>query len=61
MNNFTRRQMNMKTKLCDNCNSEIVTVKRGNRFVTECSYCGESVEKGTVIEDFIPEYSRDNE
>lgn len=47
--------MNSKAKLCDKCNSEIITVKRDNRFVAECSYCGLPQEKGFYIEEFIPE------
>lgn len=45
----------MKAKLCDNCNSEIKIIRKGNRYVAECSYCGMTPDKGFVIEDFVPE------
>lgn len=47
----------MDTKNCDICNSVIITVKKGNSFVAECSYCGEPYEKGIVIEHFLDEYN----
>ena len=42
----------MKAKLCDNCHSEIIKVKRGRRISVECSYCGEPYEE-VGIEDLI--------
>jgi DNA-directed RNA polymerase subunit M/transcription elongation factor TFIIS len=50
--------MNSKAKMCDNCNSQIITIKRNGRLVAECSYCGESSDAGFDIEDF-PEYEED--
>lgn len=41
----------MKTKLCDNCHSEIIKIKRGKHISVECSYCGEPYEE-VGIEDF---------
>lgn len=49
-----------KTKLCDNCNSEVVIIRKGSNFVAECSYCGEIVEKGIVIENFLPEFDEED-
>lgn len=48
--------MNKKAEMSNCCNSEVITFKERNRFVAECSYCGEAVEKGYIVEDFIPEY-----
>lgn len=31
-------------KPCDNCNSEIIIVKRGDGYVAECSYCGKPAD-----------------
>jgi DNA-directed RNA polymerase subunit M/transcription elongation factor TFIIS len=53
--------MNMKTKLCDSCNSPIIKVKKGTRVSMECSYCGKVSEKGAEISDFLPEYAGDDE
>lgn len=47
--------MRSSLKLCDSCNSPIVTVKRGSKVSVECSYCGMPYEKGNVGEDYISE------
>jgi transcription elongation factor Elf1 len=46
-----RRQYNMKAKTCDNCNSEIIVVKRGSDYVAECSYCGKPADNTVYFED----------
>jgi hypothetical protein len=50
----------MKSRRCDNCNSEVITIKRGRRISVECSYCGEPYEE-VGIEDFITEDGDEDE
>ena len=41
-------------KFCDNCNSEIIRVKRGRAISVECSYCGEPLDQDfDDVEDFL--------
>lgn len=47
-------------KLCDKCNSPVVTVKRGKKVSVECSYCGQSYNKEASIEDFLSNYDGEN-
>jgi ribosomal protein L37AE/L43A len=50
--------MNNKANLCSDCNSEIITVKRGKKNVAECSYCGSASDTGFNFEDF-PEFEEE--
>ena len=38
-----------KASISSCCNSEVITIRNGNRFVAECSYCGETIEEGYVV------------
>lgn len=53
--------MNNKAVKCDNCNSEIITFKKGKRWVAECSYCGKSIDKGVIFSDFISEHDEEDD
>jgi uncharacterized Zn finger protein len=41
----------MKAKTCDNCNSEIIVIKRGSDYVAECSYCGKPADNTVYFEE----------
>lgn len=49
-------------RLCDDCNSVVITVKRGNNYSVECSYCGESYDTGFETKDLeLNHNGEDNE
>lgn len=45
----------MKAKPCENCNSEIIMVKRNDGYVAECSYCGQPADFSVGV-DFTEDY-----
>lgn len=50
-----------KASISSCCSSEVITIREGNKFVAECSYCGTTIDKGFVVEDFIPEFDGTDE
>ena len=49
----------MKAKTCDNCNSEIIIVKKGKSHVAECSYCGSPADVQVGV-DYTDEYKEED-
>lgn len=45
---------------CDSCNSHVITVKKGNKYVAECSYCGKPSDYYISI-DYAEDYDEEDE
>lgn len=49
----------MRKRLCEDCNSEIITVKHKKFITIECSYCGKVYDEIILDEDDTNESQKD--
>jgi uncharacterized Zn finger protein len=55
LNLYKGGSMNMK---CESCNSEVIVIKKGHKYVAECSYCGKPSDIQVGV-DFAEELGED--